>query len=137
MSGDLESALVCFFNCCAQFIACNVHVGLERSNTLICPVVHHLPRVISTSQGVHHRCKRTLAFQIWSGDMHLWSDHPSCVDQLLDFQIGVWSDTSRSTNRCHSIRQIQTRETASHVGIHGRRATHWKEHVVVHPDQTG
>src|SRR5436190_12862729 len=68
--------------------------------------------------------------------MHLWTNHSSRVDELLYFQVGVGNDAARRANGCDSIREIQSREADSHVGIHRRRSSHREEHVVVHTDQT-
>src|SRR5258706_10632588 len=69
--------------------------------------------------------------------MHFWSDHLTRVDQFFDFKISKGHYAAGGSNRSDAQREIETREAAAHVRIHWRRSAHGKEHVIVHPHQTG
>ena len=104
---------------------------------MIGPVVHHASSVIRTGKLMHHWRERSDSFEIRRGDMHLWPNHAAAVDQLFDLEIVVRLNAAGSANRGHAERQIESREAESHVRVHRWRATHWKEHVIVHADETG
>ena len=130
-------AFVRFFNGRAQLVARDVHIRFEGSRARVRPIVHHASRVVGTGELMHHGRERPAPFEIRRGDVHLWPDHAAGIDQPFDFQIGVRRDAAGGANRGDAKREIETRETAAHVRVHRRRATHRKEHVVVHAHQTG
>ena len=132
--GDFQPAFVRLFYRRAQLFARDIHVGFERRCALVSPVVHHTARIVSSSELMHHWGEGAGAFQVRPGDVHLWTKHPTRIDQLLDFQIVVRLNTAGGANRRHPEGEVETRKTCAHVRIHRRRAAHRKEHVVVHAD---
>src|SRR6185369_500913 len=80
MTSDFQSTLVCLFDGRAQLISRDIHIGLKGGGSLISPEVDHPSRVVCVGERVHYRRKRTIAFQVRSGDVHLWPNHSARVD---------------------------------------------------------
>src|SRR6185503_4867314 len=98
MARDFQLTFVRFVNNGAQFISRNVHINLERCCSVLRPEVNHAARIVRSSECMHHRCEGAASFEIWRGNMHLWTNHPAVVDQLLDFKICVWNNAAGGAN---------------------------------------
>ena len=61
---------------------------------------------------------------------------PASISFLISRSV-IRRDAAGGANRGDAEREIETREADAHVRVHRRRATHRKEHVVVHADEAG
>ena len=104
MARDLETAFVRLFHGGSQFVTGDVHVGLERCGSLVCPEVDLFSGIFHSAQLVHHGRERSTAFQIWRCDVHFRADHSTGVDPTFCLEIGEWGDTAGRPDRRHTER---------------------------------
>src|SRR6185295_16733061 len=86
VTGDLQTALVCFFYRRTQLITSNVHVSLVRRSALISPEVHHATSVVRPRELMHDRGESTATFQVRRRNVHFGTDQAAAIYQLLDFK---------------------------------------------------
>ena len=137
MSSQFHAALVRFIDRRRQFIVGDVHVSFEGSRAKTIPVIHHLPRFVRAGQFVHLRgiCARSL--QIWSGNVHLGTHHPSIINHSLQIQIGVGFHASCGARSRDSARQIKPRRARAQFVVHRHRPVSRIKHVFVHSHKAG
>src|ERR1035437_1568534 len=136
MPGYFESSFVGFFDSGPQLVAGNVHIGFERGRAFIGPEVHHSPRVVRSGKLVHHRRISSLTLEVRSGDMDLWTDHTTAVDEAFNLKIGKRGNAAGGADGRNAKGEIKTRKADTHVRIDRRRSALWKEHMIVHPDKS-
>ncbi len=115
--GHLDAACVRRFHCRAELRARDVHVGFERSDSRIDPIVHQLDSLFRIFELVELRSEGTHALEIGSGNVQLGPRDLSRVDQFLQREVGVGLETTGGSQGGNTSREIQARKTKAHFSV--------------------
>src|SRR3954462_15569483 len=86
---DLELVLVSFLHRSPKFIARDVHISLKASRAFCNPVIDRTAGIVSVLQFMHLWRVCSLAFQIWTGNVHLRSRRLAGLNFFFQLQVSV------------------------------------------------
>ena len=121
MSRQLQLVRVCFGDRSPQFLARNVHIGLERRHPFRCPVVHRALRVLGAGQLAHLREPGRRTLQIRSRRIDRRSRHKVRIDPTLYFQISIRLHASRRPHRRYASGKVKPGTRIRSFGHHQSR----------------
>ncbi|SPF47362.1 hypothetical protein SBA4_3690011 [Candidatus Sulfopaludibacter sp. SbA4] len=113
-----------------------MHVGLERSHSLVGPILHGFARVVGTLQGMHLHERSAAALQVRSGDVHLGPGHAAGIDHGFDLQVSERLHAAAGACGSDSAGQIEARKTEGLFAVNGDSLARGIEQMLVHAHES-